>query len=113
VRKVQQRRAGSGFRKRHRSECNDHAGQSDLLSTIGVLKPFYMLIKQQQGPNDGLVSVQGAKWRKRDHKAIWNHTDHLNELGHWDFDQVTSRESQGDLLSRIQNNYLGIAQTLP
>jgi len=90
-----------------------YAGQSDLLSTIGVLKPFYMLIKQQQGPNDGLVSVQGAKWRKRDHKAVWNHTDHLNELGHWDFDQVATRESQGDLLSRIQSNYLGIAQSLP
>ncbi len=78
-----------------------------------MLKPFYMLIKQQQGPNDGLVSVQGAKWRKRDHKGIWNHTDHLNELGHWDFDQVTSRESQEDLLSRIQRSYLGIAQSLP
>jgi len=90
-----------------------YAGQSNLLSTIGLLKPFYMLIKQHQGPNDGLVSVQGAKWRKRDHKGIWNQTDHLNELGHWDFDQVTSGESQGDLLSRIHRHYVNIAQALP
>jgi len=90
-----------------------YAGQSNLLSTLGVLKPFYMLIKQHQGPNDGLVSVQGAKWRKRDHKGVWNHTDHLNELGHWDFDQITSGESQENLLARIKNNYLAIAQSLP
>jgi len=96
-----------------RTNVTTYAGQSNLLSTIGVLKPFYMLIKQHQGPNDGLVSVQAAKWRKRDHKGIWNQTDHLNELGHWDFDQVTSGETQGDLLSRIHGNYLSIAQSLP
>jgi len=90
-----------------------YAGQSDLLSTIGVLKPFYMLIKQNQGPNDGLVSVQSAKWRKRDHKGVWSLTDHLNELGHWDFDQVTSGEDQKELLARIQKSYVTIAQCLP
>jgi triacylglycerol lipase len=90
-----------------------YAGQSNLLSTIGVLKPFYMLIKQQQGPNDGLVSLQGAKWRKRDHQGVWNSTDHLNELGHWDLDQIAAGESQDELLARIHRNYLGIAQSLP
>jgi len=90
-----------------------YAGQSNLLSTIGLLKPFYMLIKQRQGPNDGLVSVQSAKWRKRDHKGVWSHTDHLNELGHWDFDQVTSGEDPKELLARIKTNYLTIAQSLP
>ena len=89
------------------------AGQSNLLSTIGVLKPFYMLIKQHQGPNDGLVSVQSAMFRKRAHKGVWNQTDHLNELGHWDFDQITSGENDKELLTRIKNNYLSIAQSLP
>jgi len=90
-----------------------YAGQSSLLSTIGVLKPFYMLIKQLQGPNDGLVSVQSARWRKRDHAGVWSGTDHLNELGHWDFDQITSGESQAELLSRIHASYLNIAKSLP
>jgi triacylglycerol lipase len=90
-----------------------YAGQSNMLSTIGLLKPFYLLIKQRQGPNDGLVSVQSAKWLKRDHKGVWDSTDHLNELGHWDFDQIASGESQEALLSRIQKNYLSIAQSLP
>jgi len=90
-----------------------YAGQSSLLSTIGVLKPFYMLIKQQEGPNDGLVSVQSARWRKRDNTGVWSRTDHLNELGHWDFDQITSGESQSELLARIQASYIAIAQSLP
>lgn len=101
------------FEDNFANSVTTYAGQSNLLSTIGLLKPFYMLVKQQQGPNDGLVSVQGAKWRRRDHKGVWNHADHLNELGHWDFDQVWSGETQGDLLSRIHKNYLGIAQSLP
>jgi triacylglycerol lipase len=90
-----------------------YAGQSNMLSTITVLKPFNVLIKERQGANDGLVSVVGAKWNKRDHKGIWDSTDHLNELGHWDLDQIASGESQRDLLSRIHANYLGIAQSLP
>jgi triacylglycerol lipase len=90
-----------------------YAGQSNMLSTITVLKPFNVLISERQGPNDGLVSVQGAKWQKRDHKGVWDSTDHLNELGHWDLDQIASGESQRDLLSRIHSNYLGIAQSLP
>ena len=90
-----------------------YAGQSNMLSTLTVLKPFNVLINERQGANDGLVSVQGAKWHKRDHKGVWDSTDHLNELGHWDFDQIASGESQRDLLARIHRNYLDIAQSLP
>ena len=87
--------------------------QSTLSSTLGILKPFHMLLDQQEGPNDGLVSVKAAMWRGQPHRRIWEDTDHLNELGHWDFDQITVGEMQGHLLARIHENYLSIAQALP
>ena len=74
--------------------------------------PFY-IIEKQEGENDGLVSVQSAKWRDEYFKGTLDETDHLNELGWWDYDQLWAAESQDELLNRIHTFYERIAEGLP
>ena len=90
-----------------------YAGRQDFWSVFDALKlPFY-IIEKKEGDNDGLVSVQSARWRERYYKGVLENTDHLNELGWWDAAQMFCGESASDLLERMHRFYLDVSRELP
>jgi triacylglycerol lipase len=90
-----------------------YAGRQNYWGVVGILKPAFRIIHSLEGDNDGLVSVKSAKWRDAFFQSILNHTDHLNELGWWDLDQLTAFESPNALTKRIHKFYLDMARRLP
>ena len=90
-----------------------YACKQDFLGIFGPLKLPYYYIEKQEGDNDGLVSVQSAKWKDRHYKGVLDNTDHLNALGWWDIGQILVRESDKALLARIHGVYAKIADMLP
>ncbi len=90
-----------------------YAGRQDFLGVFDALKlPFY-IIEKQEGENDGLVSVDSARWRDRYFKGTLDETDHLNELGWHDPAQIWVRESPEHLLERMHKFYSDVAAGLP
>jgi triacylglycerol lipase len=90
-----------------------YAGRQEFWGVFNVLKiPFY-IIEKVEGENDGLVSVQSAKWKGEYFKDMIDKCDHLNELGWCDHDQMWAGESSDELLTRIHNFYANIVQDLP
>jgi triacylglycerol lipase len=61
-----------------------YAGRQDFWSVFDTLKLSFYIIEKEEGDNDGLVSVDSARWRDRYFKGVLENTDHLNELGWWD-----------------------------
>jgi len=59
-----------------------YAGAQPLERTFFPLRLVWGLIHEKQGPNDGLVSVDSAKWTDEHFRATLD-ADHLNELGWW------------------------------
>ena len=90
-----------------------YAGKQDFWGIFFLLKGSYRIIEKAEGDNDGLVSVRSALWREKYFKEILTDTDHLNELGWWDPDQMAVNESPGSLRGRIHQLYLTIASQLP
>ena len=78
-----------------------------------MLKGPFRIIEEKEGENDGLVSVQSAKWRDDYFKGTLDETDHLNELGWWDVAQFLEGEAAEELLQRIHEFYAEVAQDLP
>jgi triacylglycerol lipase len=89
-----------------------YAGRQDFWSVFDSLKLSFYIIEKKEGDNDGLVSVESAKWRERYFKGILENTDHLNELGWWDAAQIYCGESQKELLERIHKFYLEVSKDL-
>ena len=94
-------------------QISTYAGRQNYWGVVGILKPSYRIIHRLEGENDGLVSVKSAKWRDAFFQSILDNTDHLNELGWWDFDQLVEGESPTALSKRIKTFYLGVAKKLP
>lgn len=90
-----------------------YAGKQDFRETFFLLKASHRIIAEREGENDGLVSVQSAVWRQEYFQGALNATDHLNELGWWDPDQVFAGESPRALRERIHRFYRSIAERLP
>ncbi|MCK4794407.1 MAG: hypothetical protein KAV87_62340 [Desulfobacteraceae bacterium] len=90
-----------------------YAGKQKFWGVFNALKLPYYIIEKEEGENDGLVSVKSAKWKEEYFKGTIDKTDHLNELGWWDQDQVWAGESSEDLLRRIHKFYAEIAEQLP
>ena len=59
-----------------------YAGAQALAHTFPPLQLVWGLIHEKEGVNDGLVSVESAKWTN-DHLRATVDADHLNELGWW------------------------------
>ena len=76
-------------------------------------KSSHSLIDRLEGDNDGMVSVQSAKWRARYFKGILENADHLNELGWWSPGQIFTGQPPGKLLKRVHAFYAEIASHLP
>jgi triacylglycerol lipase len=94
-------------------QISTYAGQQNYWGVVGILKPSFQIIQSLEGENDGLVSVKSAKWRDEFFQSILKRTDHLNELGWWDLDQLTAFESPAALTKRIHKFYLDVARSLP
>jgi triacylglycerol lipase len=78
-----------------------------------MFKLLSHVIQKKEGENDGLVSVQSAKWRDEYFRGTLDACDHLNELGWWDPGQLWCGESPRKLLRRTHDFYAAIARDLP
>jgi triacylglycerol lipase len=95
------------------------AGTQQLPFVFDPLKPAWVLIHANEGPNDGFVSVESARWRD-EYFAGEVSADHLNEVGWWDPNDLGRRlfspgarwESRNEMETRIRAFYLGIATEL-
>jgi len=94
------------------TELRAYTGSAIIENVLGILRKPYKIIKEEEGDNDGLVSVNSALWERARYKEIWKDTDHLNELAWWDFEQAGT-EGFLALTKRIHNKYLEIAGQLP
>jgi triacylglycerol lipase len=90
-----------------------YAGTQNFWAVFSLLKGAFGIIQPKEGENDGLVSVRSARWRDGYFQETINETDHLNELGWWDPDQIFARESPSALRTRIHALYARIASQLP
>jgi triacylglycerol lipase len=90
-----------------------YAGRQHMLGVFDPLKVPFHIIEKVEGENDGLVSVKSATWQDRFYKGTLDETDHLNELGWYDFAQHWVHESPDKVLARIHEFYAGIAGGLP
>ena len=102
------------FEDRLETQCELRAytGSATLDNVLGILRLPYQIIKEEEGDNDGLVSVTSALWERAQDKEIWENADHLNELAWWDFEQAGT-EGFLALTKRIHAKYLAIARQLP
>jgi len=89
------------------------AGKQGFWGIFSLLKGAFRIIEKNEGENDGLVSVRSAEWRPGYLKKVLDDTDHLNELGWWDPDQIAVGESPSELYNRMHDFYAAIASQLP
>src|SRR5207249_4655749 len=66
------------------------AGTQELPFVFDPLKPAWVLIHANEGPNDGLVSLESARWRDEYFQGQVD-ADHLNEAGWWDANELGRR----------------------
>jgi triacylglycerol lipase len=105
--------------KEFETTCKDttkfqtYAGKQNFWGVFSGLKIPFEIIRKTEGENDGMVSVRSARWRDEYFKGTIDKTDHLNEIGWWDPDQLLDNEGPEELLQRIHNFYAGIAGQLP
>lgn len=90
-----------------------YAGKQGFWGIFSGLKTPFEIIRKTEGENDGMVSVRSARWRDEYFKGTLDKTDHLNEIGWWDPDQLLDNESRDEVLARIHSFYDGIAGQLP
>lgn len=90
-----------------------YAGRQNFWRVFSLLKGAFRIIEEKEGENDGLVSVQSARWRTKYFKETLDDTDHLNELAWWDPEQLATGETPGALRGRIHQFYARIAAHLP
>ncbi len=76
-----------------------------------MLRRSFKVIWEEEGENDGLVSLSSAKWK--DHYFIKKiDADHLNQIGWWDRGEAKSGIDKQTFEARIQKVYLEIARGL-
>lgn len=90
-----------------------YAGAQTFWGVFSLLKVAFKIIEHNEGENDGLVSIRSARWRGKYFQHAITQTDHLNELGWWDPDQLFAQESPHALRTRIHALYARIASELP
>jgi len=90
-----------------------YAGCRKSWGLFDTLRISQAIIENQEGENDGLVSVASAKWRDRYFQGLMENVDHFNELGWREPGRVFEHESEQELLDRVHAFYLEIARQLP
>ncbi|KAL0209431.1 hypothetical protein RCL1_007799 [Eukaryota sp. TZLM3-RCL] len=94
-------------------QIRTYAGQCSFLATLAVLKLSHAYISKKEGENDGLVSIESAKWQPRYFQGVIPNCDHLNEVCHWHLDHVLSTEKRQPFLDRMYNFYLQLVEDMP
>lgn len=89
------------------------AGTQDFDDIHAVLQPSYAIIRKKEGLNDGLVSVDSARWHDDYYAGEISGTDHLNMIGWWNPGRLLSGERPGRFRKKICQFYLSLAATLP
>jgi triacylglycerol lipase len=97
------------------------AGAQTLPYVFEPLRVSWGMIHLAEGANDGLVSVESAKWRDEYFRGpVWN-ADHLNQLGWWEPNDLGPAllpplgprgETWSQLEARILGEYRRIAHEL-
>jgi len=109
-----------------------YSASENLPDVFAPLVPSWLIIREQEGRNDGLVSVRSQQWAR---ELIANDgtrnpivqrefpfpADHLNEIGWWDPEEVINPLFSGVSIvkqalnyeQRVRDLYLQIAQGLP
>ncbi len=108
------------------------SASENLPDVFAPLVPSWLIIRDQEGKNDGLVSVRSQQWVR---ELIANDgtrnpigqrefpfpADHLNEIGWWDPEEIISPLFSGVSIvkqalnyeQQVRDLYLQIAQSLP
>ena len=86
-----------------------YAGSQSGANIFSLLKFSWMIIRDEEGDNDGFVSVKSARWNDEYFVEPVIDADHLNEIGWWDLSEESGPE---ELETRIKGLYLRIAQDL-
>jgi len=119
-----------GFRDLTRASCrafNERAEPTELASgvrfrtyagaqaedkvALWLRIPWRIIHRAEEGPNDGLVSVQSARWRDEFFVRTID-ADHRNEIGWWDVRDAGSEHALDAFRRRIQAFYVDIAADL-
>jgi triacylglycerol lipase len=107
-----------------------YSASENINSIFAPLIPAWVIVRDTEGANDGLVSLNSQRWSRElvandgSRKPIIQHdfpfpADHLNEVGWWDLEEVINPFFPGNLLKqkldyelRVRNLYLEIATGL-
>jgi triacylglycerol lipase len=103
----------------------------NVSSVFALLIPFWFIVREQDGKNDGLVSVRSQQWAREliasdgsRHPIVQRQfpfpADHLNQVGWWDPQEVLNPLFDGDNIieqamayeQKVRDLYLEIAQGL-
>lgn len=94
-----------------------YAGKQNYAFIFSPLRLSWLLIKIREGDNDGLVSVNSAKWKDEYFVRVID-ADHLNEIGRWDLNESLKSpltklsKSKSSMEEDIKKLYLSIAEGL-
>lgn len=76
-----------------------------------IARRSYRFLKQVEGDNDGLVSVNSAIWKKEYLVGIID-ADHLNQIGWWDGGKAMGTRNRRIFEKRIREFYVSLAEGL-
>jgi triacylglycerol lipase len=107
-----------------------YSASENLNAIFAPLVPAWVIVRDHEGANDGLVSVRSQQWvsvlvasdgtrKPIAHFEFPFPADHLNEVGWWDIEEVISPFFAGNLLKKkldyelhVRDLYLQIANGL-
>jgi len=84
------------------------AGTQPLERMFGPFRFPYSVIWEEEGPNDGLVSLRSAMWKERYFLEQLD-ADHINQIGWWDRGEFGTGVSREDFEKNIRRFYLKLA----
>ena len=74
------------------------AGEQKRELTVSALRMCHDIVTKAEGPNDGLVSSQSARWGEE--AIIWP-ADHAQQIGWFNEPSFDWRDGWGEILNRI------------
>jgi triacylglycerol lipase len=119
----------NGFRDLTRASCRAFNEQAEAAERAGGVRfrtyagaqtedrvAFFLripwrIIQREEGANDGLVSVQSARWRD-EYFVRTIDADHRNEIGWWDEGDAGNERALAAFRERIESFYVEVAADL-
>ena len=115
---------------RNAVQYHTYSASENISAVFAPLVPAWVIVRDHEGANDGLVSVSSQNWVRElvasdgSRKQVTQHqfpfpADHLNEVGWWDLEEVINPLFPGNLLKqkldyelKVRDLYLQIANEL-